>query len=113
MKMKMIVTAILLGLSLTAAAQFKTVAEAYEVALDDVRLPQNEVGTIAFKKCHECDYEVRRVNRDTIWEFNGERMPLEKFRRAFATLDRSQNIPVQVMHHFELNQVTRVWVQTL
>jgi hypothetical protein len=110
MKIKMIVTALLLGIAIPAAAQFTTIAEAYEVALDDVRLPQNEVGTIAFKKCADCDYEVRRVNRDTVWEFNGKRMSLEKFRRNLATVDRSRNIPVQVLHHLELNQVTKVWI---
>ncbi len=110
MKFKMIFTALLLSLSLTAAAQFKTIAEAYEVRLSDVRLPQNEAGTIAFKKCSDCDYEVRRVNAATIWEFNGQRMTLEKFRRALATVDRSENIPVQVLHHLESNQVTKVWI---
>ena len=113
MKIKTIVAAFLLSLCISAAAQFQTVAEAYEVALNDIRLPQNEVGTIAFKQCGECSYETRRVNRDTIWEFNGDRMSLEKFRRNFASIDRSQNIPVQILYHLELNQVTRVWVATL
>jgi hypothetical protein len=111
MKIKMIFAALLLSLSLTAAAQFKTIAEAYEVSIGDVRLPQNEVGTIAFKKCSECDYETRRISRETVWEFNGERMSLEKFRRALATVDRSENIPVQVLHHLESNQVTKVWIR--
>ena len=110
MKIKMIVTALLLSVSLTAAAQFKTIAEAYEVSLNDLRLPQSEVGTIAFKKCSDCDYETRRISRETVWEFNGERLSLEKFRRALATVDRSDNIPVQVLHHLESNQVTKVWI---
>ncbi len=62
MKIKMIVTALLLSLTITAVAQMQTVAEAYEVALSDVRLPQNEVGTIAFKTCVDCPYETKRVN---------------------------------------------------
>ena len=110
MKIKMIFTVLLLSLSLTAAAQFKTIAEAYEVSINDLRLPQSEAGTIAYKKCSDCDYETRRVNRATVWEFNGERMSLEKFRHALATVDRSENIPVQVLHHLESNQVTKVWV---
>jgi hypothetical protein len=67
MKIKMIVTALLLSLSITAAAQFKTIAEAYEVAPSDVRLPQNEAGTIAFKKCSDCSYTTKRVTAATIW----------------------------------------------
>ena len=110
MKIKMIVTALLLSLSIAAAAQMTTVAEAYEVALSDVRLPQNEAGTIAFKTCADCPYETKRVNATTVWEFNGKAMSLEKFRYHFASVDRSRNIPVQVLHHLELNQVTKVWI---
>ncbi|MDJ0812389.1 MAG: hypothetical protein QNJ23_01570 [Woeseiaceae bacterium] len=110
MKIKMIITALLLSLSLTAAAQFKTIAEAYEVRISDVRLPQSEVGTIGFKECDDCDYQTRRVSEGTVYEFNGQRMSLEKFRRALAGVDRSQNIPVQVLHHLESNQVTKVWI---
>ena len=111
MKIKMIITALLLCLAVPAAAQFKTISEAYEVRISDVRSPQNDVGTIAFKKCVECDYETKRVNRATVWEFNGERMSLEKFRRALATVDRSDNFPVQVLHHLESDQVTKVWIR--
>lgn len=110
MKIKMIVTALLLSLSITAAAQLKTIAEAYEVALSDVRLPQSEGGTIAFKPCSDCPYETKRVTAATIWEFNGKAMSLEKFRRNFAALDRSAGMPIQVLHHLELNQVTKVWI---
>ena len=110
MKFKMIVTALLLSLSFTAAAQFKEISAAYEVRMADVRLPNSEVGTIAFKRCVDCDYETRRVDGNTVWEFNGEAMELEKFKRLYATVDRSQNIPVQVLHHLESNRVLKVWV---
>ena len=110
MNIKMIVTALLLSLSLTAAAQFKTIAEAYEVALSDIRLPQNEAGTIAYKTCADCPYETKRVNAATVWEFNGKAMSLKKFRHNVETLDRSSKIAVQVLHHLELNQVTKFWI---
>jgi hypothetical protein len=112
MKIKMIVTALLLSLSLTAAAQMKDSGAAYEVKMTDVRLPTSEVGTIGFKPCGDCDYETRRVNRSTVWEFNGERMSLKDFRLRFNAVDRSINVPVQVLHNFDSNLVTRVWVVT-
>ena len=111
MKIRLIVVALMLCLAAPAFSQFRTIAEAYEVGISDVRLPQNEGGTIAFKKCGDCDYETRRVSRDVVWEFNGEGMSLEKFRRAFATVDRSRDIPVQVLHHLESNEVTKVWIR--
>lgn len=112
MKIKMIFTALLLSLSITAAAQLKDPGAAYEVKMTDVRLPTSEVGTIGYKPCGECDFETRRVNRSTIWEFNGERMTLEKFRHRVSQVDRSLNVPVQVLHDFTSNQVTKVWVVT-
>ena len=110
MKIKMVVTALLLSLSITAAAQLKTIAESYEVSMTDVRLPSTEVGTIAFKRCGDCSYETRRVTRETVYEFNGKRLPLDKFRVSFNSVDRSLNIPVQVVHHLESNQVTKVFI---
>ena len=112
MKIKMIVTAFLLSLAITAAAQMKDPGAAYEVSMADIRLPTSEVGTIGFKRCGECNFETRRVSRATVWEFNGERMSLEKFRRRVSEVDRSLNVPIQVLHDFGSNQVTRVWVVT-
>ncbi len=112
MKIKMIVAAFLLSLSLTAVAQMKDSGAAYEVKMSDVRLPNSEVGTIGFKPCGDCDYETRRVNRATVWEFNGERMSLKDFRLRFNSVDRSINVPVQVLHNFDSNMVTRVWIVT-
>ena len=42
-----------------------------EVALSDVRLPRTPNGTIAFKECRRCDYNVMRVGGDTRYRLNG------------------------------------------
>lgn len=110
MNFKVISAAFFLGLSFTAVAQLKTISEAYEVRASDLRLPTSEIGTIAFRKCAECDYESLRVLETTVYEFNGEQMSLERFRRSVANLDSSKNIPVQVLHHLESDQVKKVWV---
>lgn len=110
MNVRMIVTALLLGLPIMAGAQLKTITEAYEVSMADVRLPSSETGTISFRKCGECDFEIRRVNSETIYEFNGETMSLEKFRRAVNGVDRALNIPVQVVHHLERDEITKLFV---
>ncbi len=49
MKIKILVSVLLLALALPAAAEFRTVQRAYEVDLAEMRLPQNEAGTISFK----------------------------------------------------------------
>lgn len=110
MKITTIVTALLLGLSITADAQLKTITEAYEVSMEDVRLPSSESGTIAFKRCRECALETRHVTPETVYEFNGEAMSLDKFRLAVSGVDRSRDIPVQVVHHLERDEITRLFV---
>lgn len=110
MKLKIVSAAMLLSLSLAATAQLMTISEAYEVSASDLRLPASEIGTITFRKCPECDFVSVRVLETTIYEFNGEQLSLEKFRRSVANLDSSKNIPVQVLHHLESDEVRKVWV---
>ena len=80
MKLKVLITAALLSLALPAAADFKQVQEAYEVALSDLRLPRAHNGTIAFKECESCDYVSVRVGADTRYMLNGKAVPLKEFR---------------------------------
>lgn len=110
MKVKIILTALFMALALPAAAQFRTVAAAYEVALSDIRLPRSTAGTIAYKKCSECPYETRRVDASTVWEVDGQALPLEKFRQAVSGVADPRQETVQVLHHLEENRITKVWI---
>jgi len=112
MKIKVLIAALILGTALPAAAEFTTVAEAYEVLLPDLRLPQHKSGTIAFKTCEECKYQVERVNENTQWVLNGQRLSLEKFRRGVLGIADRKNASVTVLHHLEQDRVTRVTVTT-
>ena len=110
MKIKMIVTALLLSLALPAAADFRTIQAAYEVSLDDVRLPQIDAGTISFKKCFECPYETKRVTASTGWVINGKSMTLAKFRERLSLLADHGDESVTILHHLEQDRVTKVMV---
>lgn len=110
MKLKIVVTALVLSLALPAAAQFRTISEAYEVALSDIRLPQRSVGTIAYKQCAECQYETKRVDASTVWQINGQSLSLDKFRSKTASLDGRGKVAVTVLHHLESDRVTAVRV---
>jgi hypothetical protein len=109
MKIKVLIAAITLGLALPVAADFVQIQEAHEVRLSELRLPQNEAGTVAFKPCGDCPYMVKRVNQETQWVLDGKSMPLAKFRRALLSLDRDST-PVTVLHHLENDRVTKVSV---
>ena len=110
MKLKLILTAMLLTLAFPAAGAGDIVQEAYEVALSDLRLPRAHGGTIAFKECASCDYRRLRVSAATTYRINGQAVPLPKFRAAMRQVADRENEAVTVMHHLKLNQVTDVSV---
>lgn len=108
MKLKLFITATLLGLALQAAADFTTIEQAYEVALSEVRLPQSESGTMAFKTCGTCDFMTKRVTPETRYVLNGQAMPLAKFRIALSRVQDRDAQPVTVLHHLDMDRVTVV-----
>ena len=110
MRLKVFIAAIVLGLALPAAADFETIAEAYEVALSDIRLPQSESGTIAFKTCATCEFSTKRVDEYTRWVVNGQTVSLEKFSAAVRRVADRNSEAVTVLHHLERNRVTEVSV---
>ncbi len=112
MKFKALIAAIILGIALPAAADFKTVAEAHEVSLADLRVPQSESGTVSYKTCDACSYQTKRVSEDTQWVLNGNRLPLTKFRRGLASITNRDATAVTVLHHLEKDRVIRVEVTT-
>jgi len=110
MKLKLLIAATLLGLALPAAADFTTIEQAYEVALSNIRLPQYESGTIAFKPCDSCEYRTERVTPETRYLVNGRAMPLPKFRIAVSRVSDRDAEAVTILHHLKSDRVTEVSV---
>lgn len=112
MKFKVLIAAIILGIALPAAAGFQTIAEAHEVSLADLRLPQSESGTVSFRTCDGCSYQVKRLGEDAEWVLNGKRLSLAKFRRGLLSIRDREAAAVTVLHHLEKDRVVRVEVTT-
>lgn len=110
MKMKLIISAVALLLTMPAAADFTLVTSGAEVALSDVRLPRNAGGTIAYKACASCDYETYRVSSDARWLINGKSMTLSDFRQRIALVTNPERRATTVTRHIESNQITKVRV---
>ena len=110
MKIKYLVSVLLLAMALPAAAEFRTVQRAYEVNLADLRLPQNEAGTMSFKPCSNCDFQTTRVNAETTWVFDGRSISLVKLRESIASLENRDDVSVTVLHHLENDRITRVTI---
>jgi hypothetical protein len=107
MKTKLLITAIALFLALPAGAEFIFIENGYEVSLDEVRLPKNRNGTIAYKTCSSCDYKTSRVSPDVQWEIDGKTVSFAQFRKRAAEL-RGQDQFALVTQNIESKQVTGV-----
>jgi len=110
MQTKLLIVAAMFILALPAAADFKTVELASEVALSDLRLPVSENGTIAYKECEKCDFLTKRVTAATRYQVDGRTVTLEKFREAVAQVSDRDMQAVTVLHHLEDDRITAVSV---
>lgn len=106
---RMLVLAIL-GLSITAAADFRTITEVHEVNLVFLRLPGTPSGTLSFADCADCDSQTIRVSPATRYVVNGRTVSLADFKRAVARITDRGNTDVNVYHHLESDTVTKVRV---
>ena len=113
MKIKILMTALVLTLAMPAAAQFTTVQQAYEVVLSELRLPSHASGTIGFKSCRDCAYQTERVSEHKRYIVNGHSVPLDKFRSAVSRVRNRSEQAVTVLHHLEDDVVTQVSISLL
>ena len=108
MHIRKLLALVLLGLSLTAAADFTTITEAYEVNSGDMRLPRNTGGTLTFKQCSDCDSQTLLVNGRTRYVIDGRDVELIEFKERMAAV---RDETVTVLHHLESNTITAIKVR--
>lgn len=108
MHIRTLLALVLIGLSLSAAADFTTVTEAYEVTSGDMRLPRNVGGTLTFKRCADCDSQTILVNSRTRYIIDGRDVELTEFKERMAGV---RNESVTVLHHLESNTITAIKVR--
>lgn len=103
---------ILLGLSMSAAADFRTITEAYEVLLSDLRLPGSETGTLTFAQCATCEVQTVRVTGNTRYVINNRDVALADFRKQLKGVGIKNDLNVSVLHHLESNTIkaVKVWL---
>ncbi len=99
---------VLAGLSLAAAADFKTITEAYEVDLSDLRLPGSENGTLAFKQCADCEAQTLRITGKTRYLINDRDFALAEFKEQLKRVRNRKDQNVSVLHHLESNTIKAV-----
>ncbi len=112
MHSRKVLVLVLLGLSLVAAADFRTITEAYEVDLSDLRLPGSENGTLTFKQCSDCEAQTLRVTSKTRYVINDRHFALVEFKEQLKTVRNRKDQNVSVLHHLESNTIkaVKVWL---
>lgn len=108
MQIQKLSAVILLALSFSATADFVTVTEAYEVHASNLTMPVNEVGTLKFKQCDDCEWQTVMVNGGTRYVLNGNNVSLNVFKGQIAG---ANNETFTVLHHLESNRITAVKVR--
>ncbi len=112
MHIRKLLILVLFGLSLSAAADFTTITESYEVAVGDLRLPRSEGGTLTFKQCSDCDTRTLRVSGKTRYLINDRAFSLVEFKEQLKRVGNSKDSSVAVLHHLESNMIEaiKVWL---
>ena len=111
MHIRKLLAIFLLGLSISAAADFTTVTAAYEVNASDLTMPLNEGGTLKFRQCAECELQTLLVNSSTNYVLNGNYVALDEFKDALAGISNPSAETVTVLHHLESNKITAVKIR--
>ena len=102
--------AVLLCLSLTAAAEIVTISRAYEVRLSDFRAPATPSGSVTFRPCFSCEAKTVRVAPNTRYVVNGRNVDLKEFRKSLSQVSKRAGETVIVKHHLESDIVILVSV---
>ena len=103
-----LIALVLIGLSFSAAADFTTVVEAYEVNVSDIKMPRIVGGTLKFRQCAACETQTLRVNSRTRYVLNGRDVELDEFKERIAGV---RNDTVTVLHDLESNTITAVKIR--
>ncbi len=111
MHIRKLLVLVLLGLSLAAAADFRTITEAYEVELGDLRLPGSENGTLTFKQCSDCEAQTLRVTSKTRYLINDHDFALAEFKEQLKQVRNRNDQNVAVLHHLESNTIKAIHVR--
>ena len=109
MNMKSIAAIAMLGMALPAAAELgPVISQAYEVELQHFVAPATINGATSFRECASCEQRRIRVNANTAYLVDGERVRFADFRKAIAQAGTRDDVFVTVLHHLESDTVASI-----
>lgn len=102
--------ALLLALGVSASADMRTIAEAYEVRLSNFRAPGSENGAASFRACDTCAQQIAAVTPATRYLVNGKAVTLSNFRKALLSVTNRDKKHLLVKQHLESETITKIAV---
>lgn len=110
MRIQTIAIVLLASMSFAASAENYIINQAYEIAVDELRLPGNIVGTVSFRDCSSCEQQTIPVTTATRYVLNNRDVSLVDFRLALNSIaDKSTNIAT-VIHHLQSDTIVALHV---
>ena len=108
MNIRIFVAALLVSLSLSANADFKTLVEAYEVSLDRFQVPVTQNGIIQFSQCDDCEVISARLSTRTFFIVDGKYVDLQEFRKAAFSIRDKDAVAVIIATDVESNVIESI-----
>ncbi len=94
---------VLLGLSLSAAADEVILNEAYEVDGIDLRMPPGKTGMLTFRECSDCDSHTVLVTVATRYVINERSVDIAEFKKRMIG---ARDAYTTVIHDLESDTIT-------
>jgi len=103
--------ALLILISVAAAAQFRTIELAHEVPLTEFVVPVTQNGTLTFRGCPDCEAFSSRLTPNTLYVINKQPVTLQEFRKQVTSVSDRNEYYLTVVQHLETNTVTKVSIK--
>ena len=107
---RIFIVAILMGLALPAAADFRPISRAYEISLDNFSAPVSLNAAAIFRECNDCTPRTVRVTANTDYRVNNQSVTLKEFRDSIFTVQNRSVETIVVLHHLESDTVEQILV---
>ena len=110
MYIRKLLIVILMTFSLSAAADFITIEDGYEISLKNMTTPVTNTGSLMFKECDDCDTLMFRMTTNTRFIIGGRTVDFKEFRKQVFQVRDPDKVPVTVLRNLESNTIVSVSV---
>lgn len=85
--LKLTITVLILAFSSVAMSQGGPQVTIYEVLLGNFGMAESSSGSVGFKECDECEYQLLRVTDRSTFMIDGQAMRFKDFREAIIRFE--------------------------